>query len=132
MEAPTKEFKGRVVIENFRMTEGEMERLWAEQNKYIDLLERRLREGEEEAWRMTSRREYLLMLRLIRKEEKLREQTDKIAELKASLAPSSVKMRQISVEKIKHDHDYSSPQQGAGVNIKHDHDYSTRLKGAGF
>ena len=132
MEAPTKEFKGRVVIENFRMTEGEMERLWAEQNKYIDLLERRLREGEEEAWRMTSRREYLLMLRLIRKEEKLREQTDKIAELKASLAPSSVKMRQISVEKIKHDHDYSSPLQGAGVYIKHDHDYSTRLKGAGF
>ena len=37
----------RVVIDNFNMTAKEMERLWAEQDKYINLLESQLRKSEE-------------------------------------------------------------------------------------
>ena len=37
----------RVVIENFNMTACEVERQWALQDKYIDLLESQLRQSEE-------------------------------------------------------------------------------------
>ena len=37
----------RVVIENFDMTAQEMERLWAEQDEYINLLESQVRQSEE-------------------------------------------------------------------------------------
>ena len=49
-------------IDHYSMTAQEMSRLWAEQDKYIDLLESRLRESEK-----TSRREQTLMTKLIRK-----------------------------------------------------------------
>ena len=84
----------RVVIDNFDMTAGEMSRLWAEQDKYIDLLESRLREGEEKVRGETSRREQMLVMRLTGKEQELQEMTAQIAELKASQAPSSAQLRQ--------------------------------------
>jgi hypothetical protein len=37
----------RVVIKNFNMTASEMERRWAEQDNYINLLENQLRQSEE-------------------------------------------------------------------------------------
>ena len=43
----------RVVIENFDMTACEVERLWAEQDKYIDLLESQLRQSEEKVRKET-------------------------------------------------------------------------------
>ena len=84
----------RVVIDNFDMTAGEMSRLWAEQDKYIDLLESRLREGEEKVRGETSRREQMLVLRLTGKEQELQEMTAQIAELKSAQAPSSAQLRQ--------------------------------------
>ena len=84
----------RVVIDNFDMTAGEMSRLWAEQDKYIDLLESRLREGEEKVRGETSRREQMLVMRLTGKEQELQEMSAQIAELKASQAPSSAQLRQ--------------------------------------
>ena len=84
----------RVVNDNFDMTAGEMSRLWAEQDKYIDLLESRLREGEEKVRGETSRREQMLVMRLTGKEQELQEMSAQIAELKASQAPSSAQLRQ--------------------------------------
>ena len=84
----------RVVVDNFDMTAGEMSRLWVEQDKYIDLLESRLREGEEKVRGETSRREQMLVMRLTGKEQELQEMTAQIAELKASQAPSSAQLRQ--------------------------------------
>jgi len=84
----------RLVLDNFDMTAGEMSRLWAEQEKYIDLLESRLREGEEKVRGETSRREQMLVLRLTGKEQELQEMTAQIAELKSAQAPSSAQLRQ--------------------------------------
>ena len=84
----------RVVLDNFDMTAGEMSRLWAEQDKYIDLLESKLREGEEKVRGETSRREQMLVMRLTGKEQELQEMTAQIAELKSAQAPSSAQLRQ--------------------------------------
>ena len=51
----------RVHMENFDISPSEIANLWAEQDKYIDSLESRLRESEK-----TSRREQSLMTKLIR------------------------------------------------------------------
>ena len=111
----------RDVIEKFNKTVGELNRLVAEQEEYINLLEKRLREGQEEAWRKTSLREHKLMLRLVKKDQKLREMTARTADLKAQLAPGSVKLRQNFLVNIEHDHDYLTSRN----YIKHDHDYIT-------
>ena len=120
MEATSRTRVVRVVI-NFNKTVGELERLVAEQEEYINLLEKKLRDGQEEAWRKTSLREHELMLRLVKKEQKLREMTARTADLKAQLAPGSVKLRENFLENIEHDHDYTTP----GNHINHDHDYIT-------
>jgi len=88
----------RVVIDNFDMTAGEMSRLWAEQDKYIDLLESKLREGEEKVRGETSRREQMLVMRLTGKEQELQEMTAQIAELKSAQAPSSAQLRQTLID----------------------------------
>ena len=88
----------RGVIDNFDMTAGEMSRLWAEQDKYIDLLESKLREGEEKVRGETSRREQMLVMRLTGKEQELQEMTAQIAELKAAQAPSSAQLRQTLID----------------------------------
>ena len=43
----------RVVIKNFNMTASEMARVWAQQDKYIDLLESQLRQSEEKVRKET-------------------------------------------------------------------------------
>ena len=45
----------RVVIENFNMTAKEMERLWAMQDIYINLLETQLRQSEEQVGKESMR-----------------------------------------------------------------------------
>ena len=88
----------RVVIDNFDMTAGEMSRLWAEQDKYIDLLESKLREGEEKVRGETSRREQMLVMRLTGKEQELQEMVSQIAELKAAQAPSTAALRNTLID----------------------------------
>ena len=83
------------------MTAKEMERLWAEQDKYIDLL----LEGQEEASRKASQREHELLVLLVKKKREVNEMKALIAELKASLAWSPDKLRQ-TLEKVSHDHKY--------------------------
>ena len=109
----------RVVIENFNnnMTAREMECLWKQQELYVDMIERKLREGEEEAWRRTSQREHKLITRLIKKDQELLEMTAKVARLEASLTRGSIKLRQDLRDKIQHDHSYITPLQGAGPEI---------------
>ena len=68
-------------MENFDISPSEIANLWAEQDKYIDSLESRLRESEK-----TSRREQSLMTKLIRKNQELYKVKAELAELKKSRA----------------------------------------------
>ena len=89
----------RVVIENFDMTTSEVERLWAEQDKYIDLLESQLRQSEEKV-RKESQRVQRFQTKVIRRNQK-------IAKLKASLARSP-DVRQ-TLTTVRRDHNYARP-----------------------
>ena len=64
----------RVVIENFDMTAQEMERLWAEQDEYINLLESQVRQSEEKVqmfrFKMIQNR-----LEVVRKNEEIAKST---------------------------------------------------------
>lgn len=81
----------RVVLDNPEANAEELTKMWTEQDKYIDLLEARLREkGRTD----TSRREQLLVMRLTAKEQELQEMAAQIAELKASQAPTNAQLRQ--------------------------------------
>jgi len=81
----------RVVLDNPEASAEDLTKMWAEQDKYIDLLEARLREkGRTD----TSRREQLLVMRLTAKEQELQEMAAQIAELKAAQAPSNTQLRQ--------------------------------------
>jgi len=83
----------RVVLDQFDMTATEMEKMWGEQDKYIDLLEGRVREMEEKGRVESSRRENLLVMRLTAKEQELQEMAAQIAELKSAQAPSTAVLR---------------------------------------
>lgn len=81
----------RVVLDNPEASAEDLTKMWAEQDKYIDLLEARLREkGRTD----TSRREQLLVMRLTAKEQELQEMAAQIAELKAAQAPTNAQLRQ--------------------------------------
>ena len=81
----------RVVLDNPEASAEDLIKMWAEQDKYIDLLEARLREkGRTD----TSRREQLLVMRLTAKEQELQEMAAQIAELKAAQAPTNAQLRQ--------------------------------------
>ena len=58
----------RVVIKNFNMTASEMERQWAEQDNYINLLENQLRESEEKV-KKESQRVKMFRWKVIKKKE---------------------------------------------------------------
>ena len=88
----------RVVIDNFDMTAQEMERLWDEQDKYINLLESQLRKSEKKVQMLRSQ---MFQNRL------------EVIRLKASLAWSSEELRQ-TLEKVGLDHNYSKTVQEAG------------------
>jgi len=83
----------RVVLEQFDITATDMEKLWGEQDKYIDLLESRVREMEEKGRVESSRRENLLVMRLTAKEQELQEMAAQIAELKSAQAPTTSVLR---------------------------------------
>ena len=89
----------RVVIENFDMTTSEVERLWAEQDKYIELLESQLSQSEEKV-RKESQRVQRFQTKVIRRNQK-------IAKLKASLARSP-DVRQ-TLTTVRRDHNYARP-----------------------
>ena len=83
----------RVVLDNPEASAEYLNKIWAEQDKYIDLLEARLREkGRTD----TSRREQLLVMRLTAKEQELQE----IAELKAAQAPTNSQLRQTLLDPV--------------------------------
>ena len=84
----------RVALDSTELPAAEMVKLWAEQDKYVDLLEARLRELEEKGRGDTSRREQMLVMRLTAKEQELQEMAAQIAELKAAQAPTSAQLRQ--------------------------------------
>ena len=65
----------RVTIDHFTMTAQEMSRLWADQDKYIDLLESRLEKGSQ--W------EQRMMSELVKERQKLYEMTAQWEKLKA-------------------------------------------------
>merc|ERR1719233_520759 len=83
----------RVVLDQFDITATDMEKLWGEQDKYIDLLESRVREMEEKGRVESSRRENLLVMRLTAKEQELQEMAAQIAELKSAQAPTTSVLR---------------------------------------
>ena len=87
----------RVVIKNFNLTATEMEKLWAEQDKYINLLESQLRQSEEKV-RKESQRVMMFRTRVISKKQE-------IAKLKATLARSPDELRQ-TLKKVRLDHNY--------------------------
>ena len=87
----------RVVIKNFNLTATEMEKLWAEQDKYINLLESQLRQSEEKV-RKESQRVMMFRTRVISKKQE-------IAKLKATLARSPDELRQ-TLKNIRLDHNY--------------------------
>ena len=84
----------RVVLEHADLNNEEWTEKWKDQEKYIDMLESRLREVEEKERGEVSRREQLLVMRLTGKEQELQEMAAQIAELKAAQAPSSAQLRQ--------------------------------------
>ena len=84
----------RVTLESNDLSSSEFSRLWTDQDKYIDMLEARLRLLEEKGRGETSRREQLLVMRLTSKEQELQEMAAQIAELKAAQAPSAAQLRQ--------------------------------------
>ena len=73
----------RVVIKNFNMTASEMERQWAEQDNYINLLENQLRESEEKV-KKESQRVKMFRWKVIKKKVELNEKNSEIAKLKLS------------------------------------------------
>jgi len=83
----------RVVLEQFDITATNMAKVWGEQDKYIDMLESRVRELEEKGRVESSRRENLLVMRLTAKEQELQEMAAQIAELKSAQAPSTAVLR---------------------------------------
>ena len=83
----------RVVLDQFDMTAANMAKVWGEQDKYIDMLESRVRELEEKGRVESSRRENLLVMRLTAKEQELQEMAAQIAELKSAQAPSTSVLR---------------------------------------
>ena len=87
----------RVVIKNFNLTATEMEKLWAEQDKYINLLESQLRQSEEKV-RKESQRVMMFRTRVISKKQE-------IAKLKATLARSPDELRQ-TLKNVRLDHNY--------------------------
>ena len=90
-EAEVRVEVSRVVLDNPEASAEELTKMWTEQDKYIDLLEARLREkGRTD----TSRREQLLVMRLTAKEQELQEMAAQIAELKAAQAPTNAQLRQ--------------------------------------
>ena len=97
----------RVVIKNFNMTASEMERQWAEQDNYINLLENQLRESEEKV-KKESQRVKMFRWKVIKKKVELNEKNSEIAKLKASLAWSPDVLRQ-TLETVRFDHDYTKP-----------------------
>ena len=98
----------RVVIKNFNMTASEMARVWAQQDKYIDLLESQLRQSEEKVRKKWSQREQMLTIEVIRKKQEVHEMKALVAELKASLARSPDELRQ-KLKKASLDHNYNKP-----------------------
>ena len=68
----------RVVIKNFNMTASEMERQWAEQDNYINLLENQLRESEEKV-KKESQRVKMFRWKVIKKKVELNEKNSEIA-----------------------------------------------------
>ena len=95
----------RVVIENFNMTAKEMERLWAMQDNYINLLETQLRQSEEK-FRKESQRVKMFRCKVIRMKQE-------IVELKASLARSPGVLRQM-LKQVSLDHNYNKPVKENG------------------
>jgi len=83
----------RVALEQFDMSPTSMAKIWGEQDKYIDMLENRVRELEEKGRVESSRRENLLVMRLTAKEQELQEMAAQIAELKSAQAPSTSALR---------------------------------------
>lgn len=69
----------RVIIDDFNLPAQEMSRLWAQQDKYIDLLESKL-----EKMSRVSQREQMFMFKLIKKKQELKEMTTQLEKLKAS------------------------------------------------
>ena len=66
----------RIVLENFDMTAKEMARQWAEQDKYIALLESQLRQSEENLSKLlmkSSQQIQNLIIKRINKEQKVYE-----------------------------------------------------------
>ena len=88
----------RVVLQHSDLNNEEWTEKWKDQDKYIDMLESRLREVEEKGRGEVSRREQLLVMRLTGKEQELQEMAAQIAELKAAQAPSSAQLRQTSLD----------------------------------
>jgi len=83
----------RVVLDQFDLTSTDLAKVWGEQDKYIDMLENRVRELEEKGRVESSRRENLLVMRLTAKEQELQEMAAQIAELKSAQAPSTAALR---------------------------------------
>ena len=66
----------RIVLENFDMTAKEMARQWAEQDKYIALLESQLRQSEENLSKLlmkSSQQIQNLIIKRMNKEQKVYE-----------------------------------------------------------
>ena len=103
----------RVVIKDFNMTASEVERLWAEQDNYIDLLESQLRQSEEKGRKKWSQREQMLTKEVIRKKQEVHELKALVAELKSALARSPDELRQ-TLEKVCLDHNYNKPVEETG------------------
>ena len=70
----------RVVIKNFNMTASEMERRWAEQDNYINLLENQLRESEEKV-KKESQRVKMFRWKVIKKKVELNKKNAEIASI---------------------------------------------------
>ena len=69
----------RVTIDDFNLPAQEMSRLWADQDRYIDLLESKLGKMSR-----VSQREQMFMFKLIKKKQELKEMTTQLEKLKAS------------------------------------------------
>ena len=82
----------RVVLDSF--DDVDIAKAWSSQDKYIDMLERRLKQLEERGRSETSSRERLLVFRLSSKEQELQELTAQITELKSAQSPSQAELRQ--------------------------------------
>ena len=70
----------RVVIKNFNMTASEMERRWAEQDNYINLLENQLRQSEEKV-KKERQRVQMFRWKVIKKKVELNKKNAEIASI---------------------------------------------------